>query len=357
MRDIFYIKFKQHSKPEYDVGIKYNFDSGKIKNIIEEEYYISNYISNNIIKSLCDLEITNDSKNTYILCPKYRNNKDIQIGVTGKCLKNEKKYEGLEREISEEIGFYFKKNIKIRQNNFIINFDETKEEDRGKINLKIKNFKTGEDDKKSKISAIIYSNNLESLIKYYKNNFNRSGNNNDDIEEVCFMNLYYIINTIKTLVLSNKLFIDNIEDVKNIMINSYNILKNRKFIYNYIKNKEFSKTNKIQLVLYTTDKHEFRNMKSLGKQMSDKVLNIDIKNVFMYTLKGCPSCESAKKLLDDNNIKYNFEVVEDKDKNNIEFKNKFKINYLYYPKIIINDQNFIGGFSELKKLFKMLNNK
>jgi len=359
MRDIFYIKFKQEYKPKYDVGMKYNFNSGQIKNIIEDEYYISNYISNNIIKSLFDIERENDSETTYILCPKYTYNNDIQIGVTGKCLKNENKNDGLEREVSEEIGFYFRKNnnIKLNHNNFIINFDKTKEEDVGKIKNKIKNFKKGEDDKKCKISTIIYSNNLESLIKYYKNNFSRSGNNSDNIDEVCFVNLSYIINTIKTIVLSNKIFIDSIEPVKNIMKNSYNILQNRKIIYNYIKNKEFSGTNKLNLVLYTNDKEEFKNMEKLGKEMSDKVLNVNIKSVFMYTLKGCPSCEKSKKLLDNSNIKYNFEVVsaEDKNKNNVKFKEKFKIEYKYYPKIIINNNNFIGGFTELKKLFKILN--
>lgn len=277
MRDIFYIKFKQNSNIYNDVGKKYNFDTGKIKNIIEEEYYISNYLSNNIIKSLFELYKTNYSKDTYILCPKYKNNNDIQIGVTGKCLRNENKYEGLEREISEEIGFYIKNknNVKNKNNNFIINFDKNKEENKEKINLKINNFKLGEDNINCKVSAIIYSNNLEFLIKYYKNNYKRSGNNGDGINEVCFVNLHYIINTIKTLVLLNKHFIDTIKSFKNVMINSYNILQTRKHIYDYTKSIPKYYTNKLQLVLYTNDTEEYESMKKIGNEMSNKILNIN----------------------------------------------------------------------------------
>ena len=275
MRDIFYIKFKKNSNMYNDVGKKYNFDTGKIKNIIEEEYYISNYLSNNIIKSLFELYKKNYSKGTYILCPKYRNNNDIQIGVTGKCLRNENRYEGLEREISEEIGFYIKNknNVKHKNNNFIINFDKNKEESKQKINFKINNFKVGEDNINCKISSIIYSNNLESLIKYYKNNYKRSGNNGDGINEVCFVNLHYIINTIKTLVSKNKDYIDTIKSFKNVMINSYNILQTRKHMHDYIKNIPKYYTDKLQLVLYTNDTEEYENMKKLGNEMSNKIIN------------------------------------------------------------------------------------
>ena len=69
--------------------------------------------------------------------------------------------------------------------------------------------------------------------------------------------------------------------------------------------------------------------------------------VKIYSTSWCPSCISAKKLLDAENIKYQEINIEDENisrQDLLEFSGGYTV-----PKIFINDQ-CIGGYDDLIKL-------
>jgi glutaredoxin 3 len=73
-------------------------------------------------------------------------------------------------------------------------------------------------------------------------------------------------------------------------------------------------------------------------------------NVIVYIKEGCPYCINAEGLLKSRNIKYKrivYSNLTDRQKNNV--MKKIGSNYIYYPKILVNDV-FIGGYDDLKKL-------
>ena len=67
----------------------------------------------------------------------------------------------------------------------------------------------------------------------------------------------------------------------------------------------------------------------------------------IYTLKGCPWCEKAKELLKNKGFSYNEIVCNDRKS---EINEKFN-GHVTYPKIVRNGK-FIGGYSDLEKMFK-----
>jgi glutaredoxin len=71
----------------------------------------------------------------------------------------------------------------------------------------------------------------------------------------------------------------------------------------------------------------------------------------IITLKDCNSCNNAKKLLKEFNLAYT-EINADKNKeeHNKKFYNKYGKSYKFFPKIFLNNGNFIGGYKELKKI-------
>ena len=72
-----------------------------------------------------------------------------------------------------------------------------------------------------------------------------------------------------------------------------------------------------------------------------------IKMVKIYSTSWCPSCVSAKRLLEDNNIEFeeiNIEEIDMSRKQLFEMTGGMSV-----PQIVINDQS-IGGFAELLDL-------
>ena len=104
---------------------------------------------------------------------------------------------------------------------------------------------------------------------------------------------------------------------------------------------------------------EQNDLDYITKKLQDTTFNFNDNNnninFTIITLKGCPSCNNAKKMLKEFNLKYT-EIPADnnKEKYNKEMNEKCGIKFDTFPKIFINDNNFIGGFTDLKK---MLNNK
>jgi glutaredoxin 3 len=73
-------------------------------------------------------------------------------------------------------------------------------------------------------------------------------------------------------------------------------------------------------------------------------------NVIVYIKEGCPYCINAEGLLKSRNIKYKrivYSNLTDRQKTNV--MKKIGSNYIYYPKILVNNV-FIGGYDDLKKL-------
>ena len=68
--------------------------------------------------------------------------------------------------------------------------------------------------------------------------------------------------------------------------------------------------------------------------------------VLVYTIRGCPFCRNAKKLLDGKGVNYEEVDVTDPQKKR-EAKEKF--DWPTLPIILINGE-LIGGFDELKAL-------
>lgn len=72
--------------------------------------------------------------------------------------------------------------------------------------------------------------------------------------------------------------------------------------------------------------------------------------VVVYIKEGCPYCINAEALLKSRNIKYKriiYSELTDRQKKNV--MKKIGKEYIYYPKIFVND-TFIGGYDDLKKL-------
>lgn len=68
--------------------------------------------------------------------------------------------------------------------------------------------------------------------------------------------------------------------------------------------------------------------------------------VLIYTIRGCPFCRNAKKLLDGKGVSYEeIDVTESQKKR--EAKEKF--GWPTLPMIFINDE-LIGGYDELRAL-------
>ena len=68
--------------------------------------------------------------------------------------------------------------------------------------------------------------------------------------------------------------------------------------------------------------------------------------VLIYTIRGCPFCRNAKKLLDGKGVNYEEIDVTDRQKKQ-EAKEKF--DWPTLPIILINDE-LIGGYDELRAL-------
>lgn len=68
--------------------------------------------------------------------------------------------------------------------------------------------------------------------------------------------------------------------------------------------------------------------------------------VLMYTIRGCPFCRNAKKLLDGKGVNYEEIDVTDRQKKQ-EAKEKF--GWPTLPIILINGE-LIGGYDELRAL-------
>ena len=71
----------------------------------------------------------------------------------------------------------------------------------------------------------------------------------------------------------------------------------------------------------------------------------------IITLKDCKSCNNAKKILKEFNLSYT-EINADKNKeeHNKKFYDTYGKSYKFFPKIFLNNSNFIGGYKELKKI-------
>ena len=71
--------------------------------------------------------------------------------------------------------------------------------------------------------------------------------------------------------------------------------------------------------------------------------------LLIYTKKGCKYCTLAKELLKKKNIKYNEYELNSKDTNyEIARDYLFKTYHNSFPIILLNN-NFIGGYTELVK--------
>ena len=86
-------------------------------------------------------------------------------------------------------------------------------------------------------------------------------------------------------------------------------------------------------------------MKSLNKKNKKKIFQI-------ITLKGCFSCDEAKKLLKKKGYKINLLELEFNNEEEKQFwnnivKTKFKKNHMTFPKIF-SEGKFIGGYDQLK---------
>jgi glutaredoxin 3 len=78
----------------------------------------------------------------------------------------------------------------------------------------------------------------------------------------------------------------------------------------------------------------------------------NINEWIIYTIVGCPYCEKAKDLLNKNNIKYKIITVNNDNKSKVhEYTNSFTNSYKYFP-MIFKKKKFIGGYQDLKKIFK-----
>lgn len=90
-----------------------------------------------------------------------------------------------------------------------------------------------------------------------------------------------------------------------------------------------------------------------NKSSQDKTYSFEkFKNAlwFIFYKKGCTYCDNAKDILSQRNIKYQSFEITDQNKNKVWSKtDPITNNYHYYP-MIFNNGNFIGGYSELKKM-------
>jgi glutaredoxin len=72
----------------------------------------------------------------------------------------------------------------------------------------------------------------------------------------------------------------------------------------------------------------------------------------LFTKSGCPYCQKAKELLEAKGQKLKITEVNDSNKEKIYAKiDKKTDSYRYFP-VIFNDDKFIGGYTELEKIFK-----
>jgi glutaredoxin 3 len=72
-----------------------------------------------------------------------------------------------------------------------------------------------------------------------------------------------------------------------------------------------------------------------------------LSNVVIYTIRSCPYCRGAKKLLDRKGVNYKEIDVSDDPKKKKEAKEEFGWDTV---PIILIDGELIGGFDELKAL-------
>jgi len=71
----------------------------------------------------------------------------------------------------------------------------------------------------------------------------------------------------------------------------------------------------------------------------------------IYTKEGCPYCKNAKELLRNNGYNFKETIVTQRNMSRIYSKIDSQTDsYRYFPVIFLNDK-FIGGYSELSKIF------
>lgn len=70
---------------------------------------------------------------------------------------------------------------------------------------------------------------------------------------------------------------------------------------------------------------------------------------FMIVLSGCPFCREAKELLISKNI--DFKEINKNENPKFTEEAQKKFNHRTFPLIVV-DRKFVGGCSELKKMFK-----
>ena len=128
------------------------------------------------------------------------------------------------------------------------------------------------------------------------------------------------------------------------MINDLTVKQLTKICQKY-KIKNYSGLRKKQLIRHI---QKFLNKKQKKSKKQHKYKMND-KEIIIYTWSTCPYCINAKRLLQENNMKYTEKEVVQNKKYLEEMKKK--TGETSVPQIFINGKH-IGGFTELQKYLK-----
>ena len=125
--------------------------------------------------------------------------------------------------------------------------------------------------------------------------------------------------------------------------------------------KSYSSLNKDQLIellrsgrtYYNSPKNSKRYYGSKGYSPSNEVFNnstLRNNKIVIVGKEKCPHCNKAKELLDKKGEKYKYIEYDNLDQDSKDKISDITKKYTKVPMVFINE-NFLGGFSELKKQF------
>jgi len=124
---------------------------------------------------------------------------------------------------------------------------------------------------------------------------------------------------------------------------------------------EFINKHGIQDIIKNADEEKLQNViDELLKYDEDELYEKELEEIFLsksvpekwviYTKDGCGYCKDAKKLLTKNKIEFTDIPVTSKNKDEIySVIDNITDSYRYFP-VIIHNNEFIGGFTELKNI-------